>query len=299
MAEVVQYSNEFLPHVIRLFSPKSTKIDGQLNYFRQLFALYYPGPEQSCLLLKGSDRLLACAHLASLQQIQPGLVYVNLGVDPDLAPDMWKAFWSRCCDLAKTIVKDSPLLRTVVGEKAIPIYLETVGFQVTREQVELHAPLGGLPPVQGSANDFEVVSLAEQPEQLAQWLDVFNQGLTVFWDIPPLDTASFQRLRETPGFDPSAFRLGIGGGEPAAALFYSVMDSNSGMVRINAAATASGQRSEGYGRRMIKDALNHLEKQGFSMAVIYTDAANQATNLLFKMLGFRPACTLKILENQL
>jgi len=299
MAEIIRYSNQFLPHVIRLFSPETSKIDCRLNYFRELFALNQPGPEQSCLLVKGKDSLLACAYLISLEKIQPGLVYVNLAVDNELDPVMWNTFWEQCCDLAKTIVKGPPVLRTMVGGDTVPALLQRAGFKVIREQVELHASIGQLPPVQSSAtDDFSVVSLADFPEHEKNWLDIFNHGLTVFWDIPPLDTTSFQRLRKNPSYNPSAFRLGIGGEEPAAALFYTVLDSTLGIVRLNAAATSSAKRSKGYGRRMIKETLNFLEQQGFSTAVIYTDAANQAMHLLLKMLGFSPVGTIRILESQ-
>ena len=301
MAEVVSYSNEFLPHVIKLFSPEVQKADARLNYFRQLFALHQPDPNQSCLLVKGRDRLLACAHIVSLDKLQPGLVYINFAADKGgLTPQDWDSLWKRCSELASEIVDGPPTIRTAISGDSIPAFLQSVGFTVAREQLELHAQFGQLPPVQDTGfGDFQVRTLAEQPGLEQQWRDSFNSGLTTLWDIPPIDSETFQRLRNTQGFDPSAFRLGFDAGEPVAALFYSVVDSHLGIVRINAAATPSAKRSKGYGRRMLKDAINHLEQQGYTSAIIFTDSVNQATNLLFKMLGFSPFRAIKILETEI
>ncbi|MGI6366128.1 MAG: GNAT family N-acetyltransferase [Bacillota bacterium] len=294
MGEVINYRREFLPHIIRLFSPGIARVDGRLAYFLQLFSLYQPSPEESCLLVKGEDKLLACAYLVTLGGIQENLVYANIAVDRDLPSEDWAALWGRCQELARNLASGPPILRLAVGEH-LPLP-EEQGFQVVREYVELHARLGVLPPVQEGTDDFHVLSLAEAPHLQQAWLDIFNQGLTVFYDIPPINAATFQRLHGAPGYDGTAFRLGLAGDEPATALFYSVLDSNQGLVRINAAATPSGKRSRGFGRRMLKETLNHLEQEGYKEAIIYTDSANQATNLLFKMLGFSPRGKVRVVE---
>src|SRR5690554_737002 len=295
MAEIVRYSNEFLPHIIRLLSP-GVQADGQLDYYRQLFALHKPDPPQACLMVKGSDRILAFTHMASMEHIRPGLVNLTLAVDSQLSAADWNSFWRKCCQLASQNVQARPIFQLAVQGK-VPLFLEKLGFVPVRTELELQADLGTLPPVQKpEPEEFRVISLAENPQLESQWLDLFNRGLTVFWDVPPLDAVSLQRLRQTPGFDPAAFRLGMGDGEPVTANFYSVIDSNLGIVRINAAATPSGKRSRGYGRWMIKDTLNHLEEQGYKTVIIYTSAANQATSLLFKMLGFKPTGKIQILE---
>jgi hypothetical protein len=49
---------------------------------------------------------------------------------------------------------------------------------------------------------------------------------------------------------------------------------------------------------MLKETLNHLEHRGFTQAVLYADAASQATSLLYKMLGFTPQGKIKIMEYQ-
>jgi len=247
VAEVIRFRKEFLPHVVRLFSPNLPRVDARINYFQQLFAMGQPGPEQTCLLVKGKDRLLACANLVSLDKVQRDLIYVKLAVDRDLTVGMWEDFWGQCLDLAKTLVSGTPVLR-IEAREDLPAYLQESGFKTVREQVELHARLGNLPAVQAATDDFEVVSLADRPDLEGAWLDVFNNGLSVFWDIPPLSAGSFQRLRSLPGYDASAFRLGLGGGEAVTALFYSILDSEQKTVRINAAATSTGKRSKGYGR---------------------------------------------------
>lgn len=298
MTEIIRYSNEFLPHVVRLFYPNSEKVDARLDYFRHQFALYQPSPEQSCILLKEKDRLSACAYLTSLDKIQPGLVYMHLAVDRDIPMEQWPDFWERCTALAREIVPTPPILRIAFSGDAIPPILQERGFKLVREQSELHAELDQLPPMQADSEDFSVVTLGEQPEAEDKWLQVFNQGLTVFWDIPPLDRDTLKSFRRLPGFDFSAFRLGVANGEPSAALFYSVIDSSEGIVKINAAATPSSLRSKGFGRRMIRDTLSDLGANGYKTAVIFTDVGNQATNLLFKMLGFKPCGSVKILESR-
>lgn len=294
MGEVITYRREFLPHIARLFSPDVERIDGRVPYFQQLFSLYLPPPEETCLLVKGDDKLLACAYLASLGGIQQNLIYVNLALDRTLSQEDWAALWGRCQEVARSLVSGPPILRMAVGEDAsLPQEPE---FKAVREYVNLHARLGNLPPVQEGNDDFHVVSLADAPQQQQAWLDIFNKGLTVFYDMPPINAESLQRLQAAQGFKGTAFRLGLDGEEPVTALFYSVVDSNLGLVRINAAATPSGKRSRGFGRRMLKETLNHLEQEGYKEAMIYTDAANQATNLLFKMLGFVPQGKVRVVE---
>lgn len=297
MADIIRYRKEFLPHIIRLFCPGSEKVDGHLCYFQQLLSMYRPDPEDSCLLLKDKHRLLACAYMVSLEAIQRNLIYVNLAMDSELSEKDCEEFWVRCHDLARTLVPDSPILRITVGGN--PTLPGISNFKEVREYVELNATLGQLPVAQEGADDFQVVSLADQPQLEEQWLEAFNQGLTVFWDMPLLDSAAFSRLRNLPGYDGAAFRLGLEEGEPVTALFYSVLDSNQGLVRINAAASPSGTRGRGFGRRMLKDTLSHLEQQGLKAAILYTESSNQATSLLYKMMGFVPQGKTKIMELQL
>jgi ribosomal protein S18 acetylase RimI-like enzyme len=298
VVEVIKYNNQFLPHVIRLYYPEAMKIDSRLDYFRQTFALFQPGPEQSCLLAKGSEQLLACAYLASFEKIQPGLIFVSLAVDSYMTEQDFTLFWEQCFALARTLVSGPMMLRVGASHQRVSALLAGKGLKVAREQLELHAALGQLPPDQNPGEeDFSVKSLAQQPDLEAQWLDTFNQGINAFWDIPPLDRASLGRMRQASAFDPAAFRVGYSGQEAVAAQYYSVIDRDAGIVRLNLASTPSSKRSRGYGRRMLKDALNYLEQQGFSTAVIYADAASQATGLLYKMLGFQPAGTVKILES--
>lgn len=298
MTEIIKFSKEFMPHVVRLFYPDVDKVDARLSYFTQMFTIYEPSPEQSCLMLKGKDRLMACAYLTSFEKMKPGLVYVHLAVNKDLPAEQWSEFWERCVDLAGDFTSSKPIFRLFCGGQDIPPILRDCGFNPIREQIELQAQLDQLPPVQGGdTEDFKIVTLADQPDAEATWLDIFNQGLTVFWDISAFDSETFFKLRKLPGFDFSAFRLGYANGEPIAALYYTVIDINLGVVRINAAATPSNRRSKGFGRRMIRETLIDLRAQGYKTAVIYTDSANQATNLLYKMLGFAVVGTGKVLES--
>ena len=297
MVEVIQYSNQFLPHIARLFFPKATKIESLLDYFRQTFALYQPDPEQACLLAKNSNQLLACAYMSSFEKIQPGLIFVNMAVDMNIDQPAFVSFWQQCRDLAKANLTGSMMFRVAAAGDFLPALLESQGFKVVREQIELHAALGQLPPDQNHGDDdFTVKTLAQQPDLEGQWLDTFNQGAAAFWDVPPLDSSSLKRMRQLSTFDPSAFRLGFSEDEAVAAQFYSIINSDAGIVRLHPASTPSSKRSKGYGRRMLKDALNTLEAKGYSTAVVYADAASQATALLYKMLGFQPIETLKILE---
>lgn len=296
MGEVIQYRKEFLPHVIRLFNPEAQRVDGQLSFFQQRFSYYRPAPEQSCLLLKGADKLLACAYLVPLEGAQPNLLYANVAADKALSPQDRNLFWEHCVGLANTMAPGPPILRIAVDSSTTPP--EAWGFKVVREYVEMHAVLGDLPPGQEGEDAFHVVSLADSPHWQQSWLDIFNQGLTVFYDLQPMDVPCFQRLQSTPGYDGTAFRLGLEGETPVTALFYWVLDSDLGLVRINSPASPSGSRGRGFGRRMLKETLNYLEQKGLKEAILYTDAASQATNLLYKMLGFVAKGKVKIMECQ-
>lgn len=296
--EVIKYNNQFLPHIARLFYPKVPNVESLLDYFRQIFALYQPNPEHACLLAKNRDQLLACAHMASFEKVQPGLIYVFLAVDKKMDESVFASFWQHCRDLARSNFTGSMMFRVAAAGDFLPALLERQGFKVVREQIEMHAALGQLPPDQDPGDEaFSVKTLAQQPDLERQWLDTFNLGITAFWDIPPLDDSCLKRMFQAANCDPDAFRLGFNVDEAVAAQFYYVIDCDAGSVRLYPASTPSGKRSRGYGRRMLKDALNTLEAKGFSTAVVYADAASQATALLYKMLGFQPAGTLQILES--
>lgn len=285
MVDVIKYSNQFLPHVIRLYYPGDIKIDGRLDFFRQTFALYRPSPEQSCLLAKGSNGLLAYAYLATFEKIQPGLIFTSLAVDSKMREQDFSEFWEQCLTLARSLVRGPIILRVEVSGSHAMDLLAAKGLTMAREQVELCASLGQLPqdPNQGE-EDFSVISLSQQPELEALWLDIFNQGINALWDIPPLDSGCLDRMRQDYVFDPDSFRVGYCGSEAVAAQFYTIVDRDEGVVRLNMSST----RSRAFGRRMLKETLNFLEQKGFSKAIIYADAASQATNLLYKMLGFGP-----------
>lgn len=283
--DVINYSNQFLPHVIRLYYPGDIKIDGRLDFFRQTFALYQPSPEQSCLLAKGSNGLLASAYLASFEKIQPGLIYTSLVVDNNMGGQDFSEFWEQCIALARTLVREPIMLRVEVTGSHATKLLTAKGLTVAREQVELCASLDQLSqdPNQGE-EDFFIKSLDQQPELEELWLDIFNQGINALWDIPPLDIGCLDRMRQESVFDPNSFMVGYSGSDAVAAQFYSIVNRDEGVVRIYMSST----RSRAFGRRMLKETLNSLEQKGFSKAIIHADAASQATNLLYKMLGFVP-----------
>jgi hypothetical protein len=285
VVDVVNYSNQFLPHVIRLFCPGDIRIDGKLDFFRQTFALYQPGPEESCLLAKGSDGLLACVYLVSFEKVQPGLIFIKLAVDRKMGEEDFTEFWEQCLALARTLAKGQLMLRVEVTGNHVVNFLAAKGLKVSREMQELYASLDQLPQEPNAGDgDFKVVSLAQQPDLEALWLNTFNQGSNTPWDIPPLDSGCLDRMRQESVFDADTFWVGFSGGEAVVAQFYSIADKNEGVVRIY----MSSPRSRAFGRRMLKETLSALEQKGFSKAILYADAASQATNLLYKMLGFLP-----------
>ncbi len=294
--DVINYSNQFLPHVIRLYYPGEIKIDGRLDFFRQTFALYQPSPQQSCLLAKDSNGLLACAYMASFEKIQPGLIYTSLAVDSKMGGQDFSEFWEQCMALARTLARGPIMLRVEVSGSHATKLLAEKGLTVAREQVELHASLDQLSQdLHQGEEDFLVISLDQQPELEALWLDIFNQGINALWDIPPLDSGCLDRMRQESVFNPDSFRVGYSGSEAVAAQFYSIVDKDEGVVRIY----MSSSHSRAFGRRMLKETLNSLEQKGFSKAIIYADAASQATNLLYKMLGFVPNGKSVLMECQL
>ena len=296
MADIVFYQRNFLPGVIRLFNPSIERVDGQLPFFQQLFSLYQPPPEESCLLLKGADKLLACAYLISLNELQPNLLYAHIAFDSALSWEEWDPFWQRCLGLGRSMVSNTPVLRTAATETSALYKMS--GFKIVREHIIMRTSLDNLPPGTESDDAFAVVSLAQAPHQQQSWLDTFNQGLSAFYDLQPFDDSCLQRLKAAPGFDGDAFRLGLVEEAAVAALFYWLLDENLGLARISIPASPSGSRGRGFGRRMLKDTLNHLKQRGVREAIIYTDAANQATNLLYKMQGFNPQETIKVMECQ-
>lgn len=146
--EVIKYSNEFLPHIIRLRYPDEHNIDALVGYYRQRFALYRPEPEQSCLLAKGSDRLMASGHMLSFEAMLPGLVFVDLAVGETITDEEFSAFWDECCSLARSLVSGPLRLRVPAPDERSAALLAGKGFEMLGQQHELHAQLGQLLPEQ-------------------------------------------------------------------------------------------------------------------------------------------------------
>lgn len=293
--EIIKYSNEFLPHIIRLSYPDDHNIDAKVGYYRQKFALYQPEPEQSCLLVKGRDQLLASGHLISFEAMLPGLVLVDLAVGETLTSQEFSDFWDECRTLAHSLVSGPLRLRVLASNERSAALLAGKGLEKLGQQHELHAYLGQLPPEQNlGEKTLMIKSLDSHPELEADWLATFNKGIAAFWDIPPFNSATLQRIFQTEGFDAAAFQLGYVGDDVVAAQFYSVIDATKGIVRLNHASS----RSRGHGRHMLKDTLSSLEQQGISAVVIYVDASSQAAGLLYKMLGFKFERSVAIFETK-
>lgn len=282
--EIIKYSNEYLPHVVRLNHANEKNIDAKVDYYRQKFAMYRPEPERSCILAKGSDELLAYAHLVSFESLAPGLVFVDMAVKDQITEAEFSPFWAGCCTIAHSFVSGPLRLRARAPSERAASLLAAQGLEKLGQQHELHANLKELPVEQNvEESALSIQSLGSHPELSGTWLATFNKGVTAFWDVPMLDEAALGRMFKVAGFDPSAFHVGFAGKEAVAAQFFSVIDGVAGVVRLNHTAV----RSRAHGRRMLKSTLTYLVEQGFSEAVIFADGSSQAGVLLYKLLGFQ------------
>lgn len=288
MTEVLRYKNEFLPHLARLFCPAAENLDAPMAYFRSQFAAY----GEHCLLLKGESSLLAAARLVSLNSVQPGVVGVNLAWNSDLGGGQFQELLSETFAMARELVPQPALWVAATPVQAQ--FLSEWGFSVNRELTELTVDATQVPPAEEGDAGYRVVSMAENSDLWEQWIDVFNQGVGALWDQPPVDREQIDRVAKQPGFDPQGWRLGLAGDQPVNAIYYQGVGPKA--ARILAAATPFAQRSKGYGRRLLRNMLLYLGEKGFSQVSLATEAQNQATMLLFKMQGFKPAGELKVLE---
>lgn len=288
MAEVVRYTREFLPHLVRLFCPRADNIDIPMNFIRCQFAAH----GEHCLLLKGESSLSAVAQLVSLDSVQPGLVYVNLAWGDQITGGDFHRLLSATYSLARELVPDPRLRITATSNQAE--FLSDWGFAPERELTELVVDATQVPPQEEDDADYRVISLADDSRLWDPWIDVFNQGIAGLWDHPKADREQIDRMLKVQGLDLHGWRLGLAGDEPVNAIYYQAVGS--GAARIAAAATPFAQRSKGYGRRLLRNLLLYLGEKGFNRASLATDMQNQATILLFKLQGFKPAGQLRVIE---
>jgi GNAT superfamily N-acetyltransferase len=296
MSELIGFRTEFLPHVTRLFYPGEERITGKINWFRYQMESSGQDLSKTCVLLKGPSKLLAFCWLCPLESRQPGLVQAHIAVDPALAAGDWQVFWAGVRQLAGNLAPRTRLRVILPANLTLADNLTDEGLAKVADltqfcaQLETHqeTPLSG---------DFRVVTLAGAPSMADDWLRLFNSGISAFWH-QPVWTGEILKARLRAG-SPEAWRLGMAGNEPVAALFYEVIDGEQGLVRINAAATPPAYRNKGYGRLMIKDVLAHLRSKGFKQVYQLADGQNQATALLYKMQGFAPQGFYHVLEGDL
>lgn len=296
MAELIGFRTEFLPHVTRLFYPGEERITGKINWFRHQMESSGQDLGKTCVLLKGPSKLLGFCWLSTLESRQPGLVQAHIAVDPALAAGDWQVFWAGVRQLAVGLAP-RPRLRVILPAN-LPLADNLTGEGLAKvadltqfcAQLETHqeTPLPG---------DFKVVTLAGAPKLADHWVRLFNLGISAFWN-QPVWTGEMLKARLAAG-NPEAWRLGLAGNEPVAALFYEVIDGEQGLARINAAATPPAYRNKGYGRLMLKDVLAHLCSKGFKRVYQLADGQNQATALLYKMQGFAPQGIYHVLEGDI
>ena len=166
--------------------------------------------------------------------------------------------------------------------------LATVGFSVKQELSLLTAPLQNLPCAPHKVSARRVTA--------TQAVRIDCAAFHGEWAIDPpallaaKQATQFHRLR---GLGPSRFRRNSGyclsGFTPSTA------DAQYGYIQ-RLAVHPSAQRN-GYGRKLVLDALHWLGSRGMQHALVNTDSTNAAALSLYWSLGFAPmSYSLYVLE---
>jgi len=157
--------------------------------------------------------------------------------------------------------------------------LATVGFSVKQELSLLTAPLQNLPPAAHSGHVARVTA--------TQAIRIDCAAFHGEWAIDPpallaaKQATQFHRLR---GLAPSPMRRAtsycLSGFTPSPA------ESQYGYIQ-RLAVHPSAQRN-GYGRKLVLDAMHWLGSRGMQHALVNTDSTNEAALSLYHSLGFAP-----------
>jgi mycothiol synthase len=163
--------------------------------------------------------------------------------------------------------------------------LDEIGFRADREQLQMRVALPLAPQVRrGPA--IAVRTFRTGRDEHA-WLSVNNRAFAGHpeqgaWDLRTL------RDRETqPWFDPSGFLLHEVGGRLAGSCWTKEhRDTDPPIGEIYVISVDPDFHGRGLGRALAVTGLDWLCAQGFSIGMLYTDAANAAAVGLYESLGF-------------
>ncbi|MTI94370.1 MAG: hypothetical protein FH749_02625 [Firmicutes bacterium] len=288
--QFIPFSKEYLPHIIRLLEPGVENVDNLLPFYSEQFAAY-SGPGDACLLLKSEEQLLVCVHLIAGGE---GRYILRLGKADDLDESYWHNVWHQCCATIGELVSAPVTVQTLIeAESPLAGKLNEIGFSQVRELVEMSYSLDKLPATTTQMEGFSMVSLKQAPELAPKWIELFNQGMSGVYGIPPWDHAQFERRRQAPGFKPERWQLGYSNGQPLVALYHEPRDVEIGDARLYLTTI---NRSKSFTRKVLYDVLAVLKEQQLSQVNMLFDTQNQATNLMFKLAGFEPRRKYYLLE---
>ena len=164
-----------------------------------------------------------------------------------------------------------------------------VGLRRGRELRQLRRPL----PVD------EAVTLDVRPfvpgQDDAAWLEVNNRAFHWHPEQGGWDIETLRSRQEQPWFDPDGFLLHERDGKLAGFCWTKVHpdvhpnghpNGEPPMGEIYVVAVDPGFRGRGLGRSLVLAGLDHLARQGLTMAMLYVDADNAGALRLYEKLGF-------------
>lgn len=297
MADIIPFSDSFLPHVIRLCYPDAKQVEPRIDHLK--LQLTIGQSRQTAVLLKDDSSLLGFAHLYYLDHTKPALLYLRIAAADSAQPEQLEEFWNQIQKTAADLCGKPYRFRTIIPSQSnlCPL-LETKGFKPGLELTEFSLAIENLALPEKNDDNIVITSLADDPGLEARWIDVFNQGQDASWIYPPFASEQMETRRQFESFDPGAFHLGLVGNEPVGAMMYEVADSEQGLVDIYTATSAAGKRTRDFARRLLRSMLVHLKVKGYRQARLRAEARHHAGNLLYKLMGFKPGDTTVVWESE-